>query len=163
MIDSLVVGQLYSNEELFNALKVSNAGGIRISLRDKAVLRAVVMTSMQGVHSATENPYHDRLEGDVLTFTAAGKLGEQTLAGVNSRLIEQKTFNFPIHGFVLVASRRDRSVGPKRWKYLGLLEDVRHYPDNQLDADGKVRRVWLFEFRIHRETEVLTLAIDMDV
>lgn len=160
MIDALVVGQLYSNEELFSALKVSNAGGIRISLRDKAVLRAVVMTSVQGAHSAAENPYHDRLEGDVLTYTAAGKLGQQTLSGVNSRLIEQKTFNFPIHGFVLVASRRDRSVGPKRWKYLGLLEYIRHYPDNQLDVDGKVRRVWLFEFRIHRDQEALPIAID---
>ena len=116
------------------------------------------MTSVQGIHGAGENPYHDRLEGDVLTYTAAGKLGQQTLAGVNNRLIEQKTFNFPIHGFVLVASRRDRSVGPKRWKYLGLLEYVRHYPDNQLDADGKVRKVWLFELKIHHDQEVIPLA-----
>jgi hypothetical protein len=159
MIDVLVVGQLYSNEEIFGSLKVSNAGGIRVSLRDNAVLRAVVMTSVQGVHSAGENPYHDRLEAGVLTYTAAGRLGQQTLAGVNSRLIEQKTLNFPIHGFVLIASRRDRSVGPQRWKYLGLLEYVRHYPDTQLDADGKVRKVWLFEFRIH-DTEVIPLAVE---
>ena len=63
MIDALVVGQLYSNEEIFSSLNVSNAGGIRLSLLDNAVLRAVVMTSVQGVHSASENPYHDRLEG----------------------------------------------------------------------------------------------------
>jgi hypothetical protein len=117
------------------------------------------MTSLQGVHGLGENPYHDRLEAGVLTYTAAGRLGQQTLAGVNSRLIEQKTFNFPIHGFVLIASRRDRSVGPRRWKYLGLLEYVRHYPDTQLDADSKVRRVWLFEFRIH-EPEIVPLAIE---
>jgi len=80
------------------------------------------MTSVQGLHGAGENPYHDRLEAGVLTYTAAGKTGQQTLAGVNNRLIEQATFNFPIHGFVLVASRRDRTVGPKRWKYLGLLD-----------------------------------------
>ncbi len=159
MIETLVVGQLYSNEEIFNSLNVSNAGGIRVSLRDKAVFRAVIMTSAQGVHGSGENPYHDRLEAGVLTYTAAGKLGEQTLAGINNRLIEQKTFNFPIHGFVLIASRRDRSVGPKRWKYLGLLEYVRHYPDTQLDADGKVRRVWLFEFRIH-DPEIVPLAFD---
>ena len=95
-----------------------------------------------------------------MTNTAAGKLGQQTLAGVNNRLIEQRTFNFPIHGFVLVASRRDKVVGPKRWKYLGLLEYLRHYPDTQLDADGKVRKVWLFEFKIHQEQEVLPLALE---
>jgi hypothetical protein len=160
MIEVLEVGQLYSNEEIFKSLKVSNAGGIRLSLRDKAILRALIMTSVQNLHGSGENPYHDRLESDILIFTAAGKLGEQTLAGVNNRLIEQKTFNFPIHGFVLIASRRDASVGPKRWKYLGLLEYLRHYPDTQLDADGKVRKVWLFEFRIHHEHGVLPLAND---
>src|SRR5947208_2973220 len=98
MIEALSVGDLYSNDEIFRSLKVSNAGGIRISLQSKVLSRAVIMTSVQGFHGAGENPYHDRLEGDVLTYTAAGKLCQQTLAGVNSRLIEQKTFGFPIHG-----------------------------------------------------------------
>src|ERR1035441_9026464 len=160
MIEALVVGQLYSNEEIFKSLKVSNAGGIRLSLQDKAVLRAAIMTSVQGFHGTGENPYHDRLEGGILTYTAAGKLGQQTLAGVNSRLIEQRASNFPIHGFVLIASRRDKAVGPKRWEYLGLLEYLRHYPDTQLDADGKVRKVWLFEFKIHQEQKVLPLGIE---
>lgn len=160
MIESLIVGELYSNEEIFKSLKLSNAGGIRLSLRDKAVLRAAIMTSVHDFHGAGENPYHDRLEGGILTYTAAGKLGQQTLAGINNRLIEQRTFNFPIHGFVLVASRRDKLVGPKRWQYLGLLEYLRHYPDTQLDADGKVRQVWLFELKIHREQQVLPLALE---
>jgi hypothetical protein len=42
MIEALVVGQLYSNEEIFKSLKVSNAGGIRLSLQDRAVLRAAI-------------------------------------------------------------------------------------------------------------------------
>jgi hypothetical protein len=158
MIEALEVGQLYSNEEVFKSLKVANAGGIRLSVSEKTILRAVIMTSVQSFHGAGENPYHDRLEGNILTYTAAGKLGQQTLAGVNSRLMEQKTLNFPIHGFVLTANRRNTSVGPKRWKYLGLLEYLRHYTDTQLDAGGKVRKVWLFEFRIHHEQQILPLA-----
>ncbi|HEV2202657.1 MAG TPA: restriction endonuclease [Bryobacteraceae bacterium] len=163
MIKTLVLNRLYSNEEIFKTLAVSNAGGIRLSVEGKAVRRAVVMTSGQGLHGAGENPYHDRLESGVLTYTAAGKLGEQSLAGVNNRLLEQKAANFPIHGFALVASRRDKSVGPKRWKYLGLLEYLRCYPDVQLDADGKVRRVWLFEFRIHSEHQALPVALDVAI
>ncbi len=160
MIDALAVGELYSNEDIFRSLKVSNAGGIRFSLQDKAVVRAAIMTSVQDFHGSSENPYHDRLEGGILTFTAAGKLGQQTLAGVNNRLIEQRELPFPIHGFVLVANRRDKSVGPKRWKYLGLLEYLRHYQDTQLDAEGKVRTVWLFEFKIHQEPNVIPLGIE---
>jgi hypothetical protein len=161
MIEALKVGELYSNDEIFKSLKVSNAGGIRLGLRDKTVLRAAIFTSVHSFHNSGENPYHDRLEGDVLTYTAAGKLGQQTLSGANSRLIEQKRFNFPVHGFALVASRRDTSVGPKRWQYLGLLEYLRHYPDTQLDAGGKIRKVWLYEFRIHREPHLLPLASDV--
>jgi hypothetical protein len=160
MVEALQVGDLYSNDEIFGSLKVSNAGGIRLGLQGKTVLRAVIFTSAQGLHGAGENPYHDRLEGDILTYTAAGKLGQQTLSGANSRLIEQKQFCFPILGFALVANRRDRSVGPRRWSYLGLLEYLRHYPDTQLDADGKVRKVWLFEFRVHRQPQILRLSDD---
>jgi hypothetical protein len=163
MLDSLVVGRLYSNEEIFKSLKVSNAGGIRLSLQDKAVLRAVIMTSVQGLHGTGENPYHDRLEAGILTYTAAGRVGQQTLAGANCRLMEQAIFHFPIHGFVLTASRRDASVGPKRWQYLGLLEYLRHYPDTQLDADGRVRKVWLFEFIIHRDQQVLPLSSEASI
>lgn len=161
-LDRLTVGQLYSNEEVFTCLRVGNAGGVRFSIHDKEVVRAVIMTSDQNFHGAWENPYHDRLEGSVLTYTAAGKFGQQTLAGANSRLTEQKQLNFPIHGFTLIASRRDRSVGEKRWRYLGLLEYLRHYPDTQLDADGKVRKVWLFEFRIHNDCDVLPLSTERD-
>jgi hypothetical protein len=118
----LIVGQLYSNEDIFRALKVSNAGGIRPLLQDNSVRRVAIMTSVQGFHAAAENPYHDRFEGGILTYTAAGKTGQQTLAGMNSRLIGQRQQSFPIHGFVQVASRRDKSVGPERWRYLGLLQ-----------------------------------------
>ena len=162
-IEKLAVGELYSNEEIFRSLRVANAGGIRLSIDGKAVTRAVIMTSDQGFHRAWENPYHDRLEGSILTYTAAGKFGQQTLSGANRRLIEQKSRNFAMHGFALVASRRDRTVGAKRWKYLGILEYLRHYPDTQLDADGKVRAVWLFEFKIHDEHEVTPLAIEQAV
>lgn len=163
MIEALAVGQLYSNEEIFKSLKVSNASGIRLSLQQNAVARAVVMTSLQNFHGAGENPYQDRLEGGILTYTAMGKVGQQTLAGANNRLTEQTKFQFPIHGFVLTASRRDRSVGPERWQYLGFLEYLRHYPDTQIDIDGNVRTVWLFEFKIHDGFRVVLLASETAV
>jgi len=160
MIDELTIGQLYSNDDIFRSLNLSNAGGIRVRIEADVVIRAAILTSTADFHAAGENPYHDRLEGEILTYTAAGKVGEQTLAGMNRRLIDQKEFNFPIHAFVQIASRRNKSVGPQRWKYLGLLEYLRHYPDTQLDSAGKVRKVWLFEFRIHREFSTVPLALD---
>jgi HJR/Mrr/RecB family endonuclease len=162
-IQDLIVGEVYSNDDIFRALKVSNAGGIRLSLVDNAVRRAVIMTSVQDFHVTSENPYHDRLEGGILTYTAGGKSGQQTLAGINSRLIGQRLLGFPIHGFVQIASRRNKSIGPRRWQYLGLLQYLRHYPDTQLDSFGKVRQVWLFEFKIHTEPQVVPLALDATI
>jgi HJR/Mrr/RecB family endonuclease len=162
-VEELVVGQFYSNDAIFRSLKVSNAGGIRPMIRDNSVRRVAVMTSVQDFRAASENPYHDRLESGILTYTAAGKTGQQTLAGINSRLIGQRQISFPIHGFAQVASRRDKSVGPERWQYLGLLQYLRHYPDMQLDSSGKVRQVWLFEFKVHAEPKVVPLALDLAI
>jgi HJR/Mrr/RecB family endonuclease len=160
IISELIVGHRYTNDDIFKSLKVGNAGGIRLSIQDKAVMRVAIMASVQDFHVASENPYQDRLESGILTYTAAGKIGEQTLAGVNRRVIEQKQFTFPIHGFISVASRRDKSVGPKHWQYLGLLEYRRYYPDTQLDSHGKIRKVWIFEFEIHQEPQIVPLALD---
>jgi len=160
MVNELVVGQLYSNEAIITSLNVGNAGGIRLCAPAKNVVRAAIMTAGEGLHGTGEKPYNDRLESGTLTYTAAGKSGEQTMSGSNRRLIEQRVLNFPLHGFVLTASRRDKAVGAKRWKYLGLLEYLRHYPDIQLDVDGKARKVWLFELRVHEEPQVVSLAND---
>ena len=66
MISEFTIEELYSNEEIFKTLKVANAGGIRLSIQEKAVMRAAIMTSVQNFHMGGENPYHDRLEGDIL-------------------------------------------------------------------------------------------------
>ena len=118
------------------------------------------MTSVPSARKAKENPYHDRIENDVLTYTAAGREGDQTLAGMNRRLPSQLEGQFPIHGFLIVANRNDKSVGPKRWRYLGLLEYIRHFPDTQLDTRGTLRKVWVFEFRIHAQPSEIPLSCD---
>ena len=83
MVDELIVGQLYSNDEIITSLKVGNAGGIRLCAPGGDVVRGAVMTADEGLHGTGEKPYNDRLEGGILTYTAAGKFGEQTLSGSN--------------------------------------------------------------------------------
>jgi hypothetical protein len=161
---SFIVGTLYSSEEIQGALAVGNAGGIRMSVSDNGtVRRAVILTSVPTARQLSENPYHDRIENDILVYTGAGREGEQTLGGVNKRLPQQLDSDFPAYGFVLVGSRRDASVGPRRWRFLGLLEYLRHYPDTQADTGGKVRKVWLFEMRIHAKPESIAVANDVKI
>lgn len=159
-LDQFIVGKLYSNEEIFRSFNVANAGGLRFRMANNQISRAVLMTSVPSARKAKENPYHDRIENEILTYTAAGREGDQTLAGMNKRLPTQSKLEFPIHGFLIVASRNDKNVGPKRWRYLGLLEYVRHFPDTQLDTRSALRKVWVFEFRIHSEPTRVPLEVD---
>jgi hypothetical protein len=158
------VGELYSSEEIQETLRVGNAGGVRISMAaDRVVTRVVVMTSVLSNKQVRENPYHDRIEGDVLVYTGAGREGDQSLSGVNRRLPQQLMFEFPIYGFEIIGSRRDKSLGPKRWRFSGLLQYLRHYPSRQLDTQGQLRQVWVFEFRIHRDPPVVPVNDDMSI
>jgi hypothetical protein len=160
LIDQFIVGELYTNEEIFKSFGVANAGGLRFRIDDGIIVRAVLMTSVPSARKARENPYHDRIENGILTYTAAGREGDQTLAGMNKRLPTQLNLNFPFHGFLIVANRDDKNVGPRRWQYLGLLEYVRHFPDTQIDTRGTLRKVWVFEFRIHSEPTRVPLKFD---
>ena len=129
-------------------------------MENGSLSRAVLMTSVPLARKARENPYHDRIENGILTYTAAGREGDQTLGGMNKSLPTQVTLDFPIHGFLIVANRTDKTVGPRRWRYLGMLEYVRHFPDTQLDTTGALRKVWIFEFRIHSEPGRVPLEFD---
>jgi hypothetical protein len=142
-------GQMYSIAEVQQHLQVGNAGGIRVSLDNQETRRVVLLTALPSAKIQRENPYHDRIEDDILVYSAAGLEGNQTLGGVNKRLVDQKDGQFPIYGFRLNESRR--KSGPKRWEFLGLLQLLRYYPDSQFDRGGKWRTTWMFEFRIGRE------------
>lgn len=146
------VGETYTHDEVYRGLKVGNAGGIRPCLDDDGrIRRLVVMTSEASGRVLRENPYHDRVEGDVLVYTAAGREGEQDFSGINRRLLDQHHTPFPIYGFTNIGSRRDMELGPRRWRFLGLLQLLRHSSETQVDARSKPRQALLFELFIHKK------------
>lgn len=158
------VDELYSSENIQRALNVGNAGGVRACSGNKGTIaRMVVLTSVASARQVSENPYHDRIEQDILVYTGAGREGNQTLAGVNKRIPQQLTLPFPIYGFLLIGSRRDKQLGAKRWRFMGLLEYVCHYPETQIDVRSQARQVWLFEFRIHRKPEIVPVLNDFEI
>ncbi len=115
------------------------------------VERLVIFTSIPTARQLAENPYHDRLEGDILIYTGAGRAGDQSVSGANARLAQQSDKHFPVYGFIQMASRRDASIGSKRWCFLGLLEYLSCYKERQVDSHGNWRNVWVFELRVHSD------------
>jgi hypothetical protein len=142
------VGETYTNDQIRFSLDLENLGGIRPSLDSKGNLRHVaIMTAAEDSGRVlSENPYRDRIEGDILVYTAQGREGDQALAGRNKRLVQQYAVPTPFFGFAKIS---------QIYRFLGLLELLRHYQENQTDAKGDLRRVWLFEFRIHDQPELV--------
>ena len=151
-VSSFTVGETYTNDQIRFALDVENLGGIRPALDASRNVRhvAILTASEESGRLRTENPYQDRIEGDVLTYTAQGREGDQELRGRNKRLVEQYVNPTPLFGFI--------NIGRQTYRFLGLLELLRHYQERQADKKGSVRKVWLFEFRIH--TTPSTVPVD---
>lgn len=145
------VGQLYTNDQIRFSLNVENLGGIRPSIDSKKNLRhiAILTAAQESSKLISENPYHDRIEGNILLYTAQGREGDQIISGRNKRLLEQYTIPVPFYGFA--------NVGKQTYRFLGLLELLRHYQEVQADRRGNLRKVWLFEFYIHEKTNVIPI------
>ena len=151
-LSSFSVGETYTNDQIRFSLDLENLGGIRPSLDANRNVRhvAILTAAEESGRLRAENPYHDRIEGNILIYTAQGRVGDQDLlAGRNKRLIEQYSVPTPFFGFV--------NIGRQTYRFLGLLELLRHYQENQADKKGAIRKVWLFEFRIHDKPEVVPI------
>src|SRR5947209_19614776 len=106
MATKFQVGELYAISEIQSTLGVGNAGGVRVALdRNRHIRRLVLLTALPTAKIAHENPYHDRIESGVLVYTGAGLQGDQSLGGMNKRILQQREERFPVYGFRLQASR----------------------------------------------------------
>lgn len=149
MRESFTINELYSHEEVYRSLGVGNAGGVRFVMNsDGTTKRAVLFTSVPVGRIQSENPYHDRIENDILVYTAQGRKGEQGFGGQNQRLLTHGTELYPIYCFQLICSRRNKDVGIKRWRFMGFPFGLRRYKERQYDILGESRNACIFEFAI---------------
>lgn len=161
LLEAFHVDSKYSNEEIYRSFSVGNTGGVRVKTNNAGeVERIVIFTSVPTAKQLIENPYYDRLEGDVLVYTGAGKEGDQSVSGVNARILQQRDKRFPIHAFIQIGNRRDANIGNKRWAYLGLAEYLRCYGERQIDAAGKWRKAWIFELKVNRAPTIVPIVED---
>ncbi len=162
-IRSFQVGMRYSNEDIFRTLGVGNTGGVRVKrAKNGDVERIVLFTSVPSAKSFAENPYHDRIEGETLVYTGAGKTGNQQTVGVNARILQQRHRSFPIWAFQSRASRRDKSGDTARWEFLGILQLLRSRMETQVDVRREVRLVCVFEFLIHQTVTEVPIVLNED-
>jgi hypothetical protein len=150
-VTEFIVGEKYTNDQIRFTLEVENLGGVRPSVDSSKNLRHIAfMTAAREIDkSVSDNPYHDRIENGILIFTAQGRTGNQDIVGRNKRILEQYSRPIPFYCF--------SNEGKQFYTFLGLLELLRHYQEEQIDAKRDLRRVWIFEFRIHNEVSVVPI------
>ncbi len=157
MITEFKVGEKYTNDQLRFALNVENLGGIRPSVDSSKNLNHLVIltTTEQYEKNISENPYHDRIENNILTYTAQGRTGNQDIIGRNKRILEQYENPIPFYGF--------SNEGKQTYTFLGLLELLRHFQEYQIDKKNVLRKVWIFEFFIHNEIPIIPIQHAKDI
>jgi hypothetical protein len=157
MVTEFVVGEKYSNDQIRFALDLENLGGIRPAVDGSKNLRhlAVMTAAHTYEKNIAENAYVDRIENGVLTYTAQGRRGDQEITGRNKRILEQYSSPSPFFCFA--------NEGRQVYTFLGLLELLRHYQEQQIDSKNDLRLVWVFEFQIHGEINIVPIAHARDL
>lgn len=157
MITEFKVGERYTNDQIRFALNVENLGGIRPSVDAKKNLNHLVIltTTDHYEKNISDNPYHDRIENNVLIYTAQGRTGDQEISGRNRRIVEQYASPIPFYGF--------SNEGRQTYIFLGLLELLRHFQEYQIDRKNILRKVWIFEFFIHNEIPIVPIRQAKDL
>jgi len=139
------VGELYTHNAIMSQLKVGNSGGVRVAAKSGGVVARIVLFSTSGQNAnPQEIPYQDHADGDLLTYTGTGKIGNQNLTGQNLRLTQQSSTFFPIYVFSLHSHRKSPGSPEKRWRFSGIFRYVDHRRQDQIDLIGTSREAWVF-------------------
>lgn len=131
-LEDLSPGDILTNDELVQLLKVGNAGGMRWSnARNLLVLIA----------DHTKSLYDDRWDGDVLHYTGKGRTGNQQLSDQNKRLAEQRQTGISVLLFEVFTQGQYQFVGPAE-----LSGEV--HSEIQPDESGAPRTVFVFPLKV---------------
>lgn len=126
---NLKIGQVITNEELRTIFKCGNMSGMR---RSKSTNTLVLISDH------TKGLYHDRWIQNTLHYTGMGKIGDQVLKGnQNNTLYHSWTNDVEIHLFEVFHRTK--------YTYKGIVKLIEQpYQEEQEDAEGKLRKVWIF-------------------
>ncbi|NPS53595.1 HNH endonuclease [Pseudomonas aeruginosa] len=126
-------GATLNNHELTAIFLCSGQGGMRRSKRTNTLVI---------VSNHVESVYDDRWINDVLHYTGMGQVGPQTLEfNQNRTLSESPTNGVAVHLFEVFIKRVYTYIGE-----VVLAGDP--YQEQQLDAEGNDRSVWVFPLRL---------------
>lgn len=135
----------FTNAQIAETFKVGTQRGIRVAGRAPDTRLVVFITGEAGDPNR-DHPYRDRWEGDTFYYTGEGLTGAQEMTHGNRALKNNITQDFPIYGFQKLASGH--------YAYIGRFKVTAVHEEQQPDAGGNLRRVFVFAMQ-RRKPELL--------
>lgn len=126
-------GDTISNDQLCDIFQCSPQGGMRRSKKKNSLII---------VSNHVESLYDDRWIGNVLHYTGMGRLGDQSYTYMQNRTLYESYRNgVEVYLFEVFKT--------KEYTYRGRVELAESpYQENQLDDEGRMRKVWIFPVRL---------------
>ena len=135
------LGQVVTNDELREAFRVGNMGGMRKS----NTYGCLVLIS-----DHTKGLYEDKWYGDELHYTGMGKTGDQVLEGNQNGIVYHSVTNGVILHLFEVPQ-------PREYTYRGIVTlSGKPYQEEQRDENGDLRKVWMFPLKAGNGAPILS-------
>ncbi|WP_459202072.1 HNH endonuclease [Methanococcus sp. CF] len=135
--EELAVGNIISNNKIHEIF----GGGTEAGMRYSTTTETLVLIS-----NPENGLYVDEWHGGVLHYTGMGRNGDQELKGPNKRLYESNEMDLEVYLF--------EKLEPNKYEYKGQFElskDEKPYQKVQNDANGDLRKVWIFPIKIKNQ------------
>lgn len=132
-IDDLIIGSIYSNNEIASTFKCSNMGGMR---------RSIATNSLVLIAKHVNPLYDDQwTEEGILNYTGMGTVGDQSISfGQNKTLATSKQNDIKVYLF--------ESYKENEYYFCGEVELCGSiFTARELDAEGNLRNVLKFPLR----------------
>jgi len=132
-IDDLIIGSIYSNNEIASTFKCSNMGGMR---------RSIATNSLVLIAKHVNPLYDDQwTEEGILNYTGMGTVGDQSISfGQNKTLATAKQNDIKVYLF--------ESYKENEYYFCGEVELCGSiFTDKELDFEGNLRNVLKFPLR----------------
>lgn len=132
-LENLKLGNILSNNELYDLFGCGNSGGMRRSKKTNSLII---------ISSHVKSIYDDRWDGDVLLYTGMGQNGDQSLGfQQNKTLYESKVNGVQVFLF--------EQFKVNEYTYLGPVELVgKPYQEEQSGENGTLRKVYIFPLKL---------------
>lgn len=147
LIDNLVIGRKYTNNQICKVFRCDNSNGIRPSSKTNTIVI---------ICKHNDPSYTDEWnEEGILNYTGMGLVGDQTLTGRNRTLANSKKDNKKVYLF--------ESYKDNEYYFIGEVELCGEiYFDKAFDKENNLRTVIKFPFRKLNDVDVIIPIEDIE-